>query len=505
MGGRQISKNDKLGTATGYHFHNFFQSNEAIHKKYLTYGHSLSFAMERPIWNLSSDMASGVRCSKNVRSKGGGALWATESFHRASSEPIWYQNQQTRTRRHSLWQQIVSKEEERFGAYTMSNSNRNNAKDAESDRLESDGEDIVRYLHEANQNKTIPPYVNSNWEPSNSAVLGIAVGLPLSAFRVFIGSLRCTGYRGKIILGISPDSPQEVLDYLRENEVTIQVVEMATACTYSGSLGYSGGQGKILNTENWHCPLQYPAYKITWARFPLYKDWLNQCAECTGGILLTDVRDSYWQRDPFITAGKLKMQHSLMLFEEIFPALDTTHWLTDFPIDNCKKSHLGKQPMLCSGSVMGSREGVISYINAMVREFDMWLQDEHCRIDMIGDDQAVHNWLFYTNQLNAVAIPYRTGPIHVAGWIANRMWTTASEQSKEINGTQGAANFYVRNDNYKEWLPQKYNFIDPETGFILNNDGSPSAQVHQGDRFGTLNLRWLQKMKEQNWPYNNEL
>jgi len=40
----------------------------------------------------------------------------------------------------------------------------------------------------------------------------------------------------------------------------------------------------------------YPDYKITWARFLFYRDWLNDCPWCTDGVILTDVRDAYFQR-----------------------------------------------------------------------------------------------------------------------------------------------------------------------------------------------------------------
>ena len=56
--------------------------------------------------------------------------------------------------------------------------------------------------------------------------------------------------------------------------------------------------GKILDTQvsqEWHCPKAYPDYKLTWARFPLYRDWLAACPTCTDGVMLTDVRDAFFQ------------------------------------------------------------------------------------------------------------------------------------------------------------------------------------------------------------------
>ena len=62
---------------------------------------------------------------------------------------------------------------------------------------------------------------------------------------------------------------------------------------------------------------------------------------------------------------QLKQQAPLMLFEE-HSDLDNTHRLTDQPVSACRKHKVGKTRMLCSGSTMGSREGILDYINVMV-------------------------------------------------------------------------------------------------------------------------------------------
>jgi len=231
------------------------------------------------------------------------------------------------------------------------------------------------------------------------------------------------------------------------------------------------------------------------------------------------------KRDPFVVAAQQKQQHPLMVFEEI-PILENTHWLTDFPVQSCREYKVGNTRMLCSGSVMGSREGIMDYLETMVEEFDYWktrvssyimfgivcecfnhrwdyrfsaaldiLQSmydtnnallfhdspfwkEKCRIDMRGDDQSIHNYLYYTNRLkNAVSIPHRTGPIHVVGYQAARIHENATKEAEEkgIN----VADLYKSDegDGWQNWLPEKYDLIDPKTGLIVNMDGSPSAQV----------------------------
>ncbi len=109
-------------------------------------------------------------------------------------------------------------------------------------------------------------------------------------------------------------------------------------------------------------------------------------------------------------------QYPLMVFEED-PDLDNTNWLTEIPVMACRKHPVGKTPVLCSGSTMGSREGIFEYLTAMREEFDHWKARDKCRLRIKGDDQSIHNYLYYAGRLKqARAILYRTGPINVVGY-----------------------------------------------------------------------------------------
>jgi len=63
--------------------------------------------------------------------------------------------------------------------------------------------------------------------------------------------------------------------------------------------------------------------------------------------------------------------------------------------------------------------------------------------------------------------------------------------------------FYVKDGDWRNWLPERYGLTDPGTGLVTNLDGKPSAQVHQENRFGSLNLQWKRMMIEKGWPYNS--
>lgn len=160
----------------------------------------------------------------------------------------------------------------------------------------------------------------------------------------------------------------------------------------------------------------------------------------------------------------------------------------------------------------------MEYLDAMQKEMTEWMTMPNCRIDMRGDDQSIHNYLYYTNQLkNAKAIPHRTGAIHVVGYEAARIFETAQEDAK-AQGLDSTTDLYIRDNNWHNWLPNdpiakfdheiqanstyNINLIDRNTGQLLNNDGSPSAQVHQYDRFSPLMAKWFYEMEKNDWPYN---
>ena len=142
---------------------------------------------------------------------------------------------------------------------------------------------------------------------------------------------------------------------------------------------------------------------------------------------------------------------------------------------------------------MGSREGIREYLTAMREEFDYWKTREECRIDIIGDNQSIHNYLYYTNRLkNARAVPHRTGPIHVVGY-----------QAARIDEKLGGQDAKKEDDAWQRWLPEEYGIINQETGMIVNLDGTPSAQVHQYDRFSDHFMsKWFRMMIEKGWLYN---
>ncbi len=96
----------KDGSATGFHFHNFFESAKDIHWKYLTYGHAWGGGGDRPIWEIHEDIELGVQCAHGVKNE----KWLEFSEEKSKNMPIYYMNDQARDARHRHWQSIVEED-----------------------------------------------------------------------------------------------------------------------------------------------------------------------------------------------------------------------------------------------------------------------------------------------------------------------------------------------------------------------------------------------------------
>jgi hypothetical protein len=329
----------------------------------------------------------------------------------------------------------------------------------------------------------------------------MAMGYNVNMLRGFIGSLRKSGFLGHIILGVAEDVSPEVLDYFRFRNVTYKVLAKAK-CThhpwFDGNKTAMEAQ-KILRPDAYdnlsYCVSPYTNIKSRWVKYPLARDWLLECKTCTGPVLLADIRDAYFQTNPF--GPNLPKIQGLQVFEEHRKST-TEHWLVSWPIGECKNVTLNK-PMLCSGTTVGTREAMLDYLNVIYEEMKLWISTEECRFFTVGDDQSIHNWLFYAGKIpNAVAIPIREGMVNTIGYEASLIFDAHLADGFAQNFTFE----YIRDEmdlkgaTSKSWIGPEYGLTD-EHGYFTNKDGSRSPMIHQFDRLGYLAFdRWREKHDE---------
>lgn len=335
----------------------------------------------------------------------------------------------------------------------------------------------------------IPTSDTTEQDSSTATVMGMAMGYGINTYRTFVGSLRNSGFSGHIILAVSPDIEPEAESYLLSKQVSVQKIEIVDCQNNITANGQeSGNHAKEATT----CIAPYDTLKVRWGRFPKLRDYLQACETCTGPVLVTDVRDTFFQRDPF--GPQSPPVDGLQVFEE-HRSMTTQHWLVKFHVRTCKDQLQFHKPMLCSGTTIGTRAATLQYLKAMHDEMLEWMAHSQCRFNGNGDDQAIHNYLFYSGKLPfAKAIPNRVGIVHTAG----KQGALVLKANKQYLKGDSSQNDPAWKDHapmrcQQNWLDPVFDLTDDE-GFFLDHDGQRSAVVHQYDRFGPLLYEyWLNR------------
>lgn len=321
---------------------------------------------------------------------------------------------------------------------------------------------------------------------ATSTVMAFAMKYDLLTHQKFVGSLRKSGFDGNIILGVEAGIDAKIRSYLEEKGVTLRELQFAN-CTYDWEVKAGNSHSVERNT----CAAQYPNIKVRWSRFPLQRDWLRDCSECTGPVLISDYRDAIFQENPF-AAGAPPVR-GLQVFEE-HRSITTDHWLVQSPVMKCKGIVFKNRPMLCSGTTIGTRDAMLQYLGSMYDEMSVWIADTKCHFEMNGDDQSIHNYLFYSGKLPyAIPIPHRTGIVHTAGAQGSIILHAHRERLKEekdMETGEASRSPFTGTTKGMNWIGTQFDLTD-EKGYFVNMDGTRSRVVHQHDRFGPNLASWL--------------
>ena len=371
-------------------------------------------------------------------------------------------------------------------------------------------------VHRASTTSIVQP--NDPELHKTATVMAMATGYGLGNYQVFVGSLRKTGYEGNIILVVAPDIGKEEESYLRKKNVIIHKAQYVNCNFPLNEEMNKVDKTKMAkhDTEMATCVHPYPKIKHRWGRFPLLRDLLKECGgqpnpeiKCGGPVLVTDMRDTFFQRNPF--GPEAPRVYGLQVFEE-HATIRTTHWLVDWPVNDCKGVRYN-EPMLCSGTTIGTRQAMLDYLEIMHEEMTVWMNSPKCCCFRTnGDDQSIHNYLYYAGMLNGVtggvqAVKNRDGIVNTVGamgslihdtHVENRNILRKATNHEDPNG--GAADKYdiskeEDKTKTKNWLGLHYGMTD-EKGYFTQFDGSRSFVIHQFDRFGNVYHDWLHKNKE---------
>jgi len=234
-----------------------------------------------------------------------------------------------------------------------------------------------------------------------NAVLGMAQGLSRRALRPFVVSLRQVGFEGEIHLFVA-DLDGDAIDELRLHGVelhrfrhlhldlhggrVLQPYDRRLAPLHSmyprlAALASLAANDRLRASARAMATISLAIN----ARFFHYYDFLLDAVDRYEQVLLTDVRDVLFQRDPF---GDPLDSRVRCFLEDAAYTIGTHHMNADWVRATYGEeglSRLAAHPISCVGVTMGVAGGVLDYLEAMVRELTRLPRQ------IWGSDTAAHN------------------------------------------------------------------------------------------------------------------
>jgi len=253
---------------------------------------------------------------------------------------------------------------------------------------------------------------------SDCYILGAATGYSLDQVLPFIVSLKRTGYRGRLCLFVWD------LD-----QTTIQLLQK-------------------LGAEIYPCQTRKldKSYTVTGGRFFVFNDFLKTIAGKDELVMLTDVRDVFFQENPF---EKFSDEGVCFFLEDGQYVADhcnlNSEWIIKAFHENMLQKLIGK-PISCVGVTIGRIDEIKSYLNSMTNELMELGQD------FFGSDQAIHNKMLYFNDKS-----YRC-----------KLYDNENKFVKHLG------------------LVSSKNIILSDDKKVLNSNGEVVAILHQYDRHDVL-------------------
>jgi hypothetical protein len=331
------------------------------------------------------------------------------------------------------------------------------------------------------------PYglVHEAHPPGHNVVMGLA-SYPnaMGIFERMVGSLRTTGYDGHIILGVHSNITVNEQEYLKKMGVTFYTVEYVTC---DKSIQVKGNdKGMVVRSL---CAKGLEKLKLEWGRFEMCRQWLHACDKCTGWALVMDTRDVFFQANPFGRLPSVETSpYDLLFIEEISKhtcpkkkqeeECDPKRYYT---LENNRhyRSRAGmcygdyyeldmlQRPILCSGTIVGTREGIDRFLAVFVDEFYRNNQkdpNKRCRSPHTTD-QFILQYMYYTGKFGVfdrtATAPWGTGPINTIGHACVNNNLPPNDAHSATDLTE----------------------FDNATGFIMNiHEGVISPVLHQFDR-----------------------
>lgn len=350
-------------------------------------------------------------------------------------------------------------------------------------------------LEVANESTVVPLLqpIHGHHRSSQQAVFTFAAEYALPNYILFLTSLK-EHFDGDVVIAVSSMDWEDhvIREYLQhQDHVIVYLVSYQCFNAEGQSVNTTKGGARVCLCPNLYgttiqtkkntgshlvLPLPDPRHprSVQTSRYELYWIW-SQSYSPTSWILLIDFRDTIFQVNPFLkipSDGK----STLLFFGENTEATRlgqskyNRYWL-ESAYGNDAREALEDKPTLCSGATMGSQPAMDQYLRAMVAESDETTLGEN------GEDQAFHNYLYYSNKLAQANDIFRIIVQNQGMGIVNNL---GALRTKELNDWGNGQIFETVKDSKDKVIAHN----------IRNWDGTLSAVVHQFDRHKVLGKWW---------------
>ena len=246
-------------------------------------------------------------------------------------------------------------------------------------------------------NVVLPGMIEDAVADSNK-IFGMATGTEYTVEKLvpFCKSVRLSGYRGSVLLGISKlkgSAERKRNKMFKKYNIASIYLDRVKGNEWSQSI----------------------------CRYHAYMQVVDHFANENDSILITDVRDVIFQDDPFNSNpyGSMHFLNSsvnLLLFLEglndiskdrvtLANTAPNVRWITNIYSYKIFKS-LGHNPPICSGTTIGKKSGMQYYLRSMLYQGYLCLKrnpkkyiKNRGHVCSGGADQGFHNFLFWDKHL----------------------------------------------------------------------------------------------------------
>ena len=225
-------------------------------------------------------------------------------------------------------------------------------------------------------------------------ILTAGSGYTFYQLRPFLDTLYRTSFHGELVFFVS-DTDDATLAKLKKYPITI--IQFVYDHPYVTD--HPGVAANILQD------IDFVPHPKT-LRYIMYLAYLKAHLDRYENVMLTDVRDVIFQKDPF----DFEIRNKIYSFLEdknqtIHDNYFNSDWIQQAFGEEALRQ-IGHKPIICSGISIGKYPPMVGYLEKLVHYIANVVKDKGCK------DQGIHNYIIHTNQVATVElIPDDEGPV----------------------------------------------------------------------------------------------